>query len=171
MKRLHIAIVCVLFLTPISKGGWLYFSERELSDFAENGNIIVRALNAYHGKKGCYPKKLEELMPVYLKKIPPASAKSERAFNYLKIPEDHPRKDEYYYGFSLTIGVSCWHEVLTSRTGKILTYQPSERYPLKKYTKPKRLIGRWVHMKVFRSYRDLSNPLILKDGMPIFLDE
>lgn len=35
------------------------------------GNAVVTALDAYHSKHKAYPRVLEELIPVYLKEIPP----------------------------------------------------------------------------------------------------
>jgi len=157
-------------MVPTSKGGWLYFSEKELTEYTKNGNQIIRALEAYYEKKGCYPETLEELVPVYLKRTPPPSSRYEQPFNYFKIPEDHPRKDEYHYGFSLTLFASCWYEILSPRSGKLLVYHPSEKYPLRKWKKPKKLIGKWAYVVSYRSYGS-PNPLIFKDGKPIFLGE
>ena len=171
MKKLCIVCFCILFLVPISKGGWLYFSKAELTEYAESGNQIILALRSYHEKEGCYPEQLEELIPDYLKKLPLAGKKYEEPFLYFRISDDSPKKDMYYHGFSLSLFADNWRMLLTPRSGKILAYYPSEKYPLRKWEKPKKLIGNWAYVVSYRSYGDPTNPLILKDGKPIFLDE
>ncbi|MEE9369540.1 MAG: hypothetical protein V3V05_11860 [Pontiella sp.] len=171
MKKLYIAVFCVLFLVSVSKGGWLYFSEKELAEYAENGNKIVQALKGYHKKEKHYPEKLEELVPEYLKEIPLSKEGDGESFIYYKIPEDDPKKDEYYYGFLLSVFADNWRMLLTPRSAKRLNYNPSEKYPLRKWTKPRKLIGNWSYAVSYRRYGDPTNPMILKDGKPIFLDE
>lgn len=171
MKKLCIVCFCVLFLVSISKGGWLYFSKAELTEYAENGNKIVQALKAYHEKKGCYPEKLEELTPEYLKEIPLSKEGDGESFIYYKILENDQKKDEYHYGFLLSVFADNWRMLLTPRSAKRLKYNPSEKYPLRKWEKPKKLIGNWVYVVSYRSYGDPTNPMILKDGKPIFLNE
>lgn len=171
MKKIYIVIFCVLFLVPISKGGWLYFSRAELTEYTENGNKIVQALKAFHEKEKRYPDKLEELVPVYLKQIPLAGEKYEEPFLYFRISDEDPKIDSYYHGFSLSLFADNWRMILTPRSAKVLVYYPSEKYPLRKWIKPKKLIGKWAYVVSYRRYGDLTNPVILKNGKPIFLDE
>ncbi len=171
MKKLYCVVFCVLVLVPLSEGGWLYFSEKELTGYAENGNKIVQALKAYHRKSGHYPEKLEELVPEYLKKIPLSEEGDGESFIYYKIPEDDQKKDKYYYGFLLSVFADNWRMLLTPRSTKRLKYNPSEKYPRRKWENPKKRIGNWAYVVSYRRYGDLTNPMILKNGKPIFLDE
>ena len=169
-KKTRVLVVALLAVGMTLLIGWFPASLGSMEKSVANGDRIVAALEQYFEQEKAYPETLGELVPKYIDKIPFSGAESERAFSYYKIEDDDISVDEYYYGFQLSLAVGKF-SILGGRSAKRLIYSPAERYPLRKWEKPKKLIGTWAYVVIYRRYGAHTNPMILKNGEPVFLEQ
>jgi hypothetical protein len=69
--------------------------EQEIKTGIERGNLIIKAIEAYHAAKGTYPPALNDLSPTYLSVIPITS--TGQAFFYRLFDGNSPLASDVYW--------------------------------------------------------------------------
>lgn len=162
--------VFLIVLLTVTQYGFVFlpsFSDGEIKAIVNSGEPVILALENYKKQFGFYPKKIDSLVPKYLREYPVVTGYPKLSYEYERVIGDF--RDKYHYGFCLAVRKYKPIRFIGSESMQVM-YHPSMMYRERKHQRIKKFYKGWcykyVHIASYRpeDYHDKTVAYKVYDG-------